>query len=682
MDVSIGRLQLRARVLGAAGAAGRGAVLDLLAGAAARERMFAGLSAAFDGDEVVLIRDLVCRATVSTDTASGPDSLVRSLVASAARLLRDHPCDDDRVVRFPDEAAFVAAYIHNCLGGHRHYWYFDAFRRFLRPDGSPDWGALLVEHRARRWPVLAAVRASGDLEPLLAALGEDGVRELLGSGEAPDDGWPALSATAGQIVRTADALSSRAPALRAPPAPPEAPPIQPAAVPPPDWRDPESLGSAVATVVSGLLAASEPQAGDTSGQHDRTEAVAEAARHYDWFDHEAFRRSLPAGAATVSLSLRSRQILADLSEAIADPLLVLDPAGPASAANLVRLMAALVHRAPRWSEDELARSLTEHVLRHWQRNAAGPPRTTGSEPSAPHASEARPDGVNPPIGQESWEPAAALPLEPAAVADRLAARFPAEHVHHEHLESQTAAGLLLLRSVLDLGLGRRLLDPAGPDGEALLGALLRRWTGCRPTTDPLLEILRAAPRTPDAEGIGVLVTRRLLGQRLAVPPFRTITVPYAADRVAATVVDAAGRVLPLDPEQLGELGHELELECEPGDAEGEGDHRTAVAEAMAAIDCGPPYDLALDLLAIACVHSWARWLPGFATASAPFLLRTLVRRPARVAIDEDAVTVHLAARPHDVVLDLAGYLAPVAAVPELGGRRVQFVTGEGEGHAT
>ncbi|MFF0097535.1 hypothetical protein ACFYSF_47735 [Streptomyces canus] len=671
MDVSIGRLHLRARVLGAAGTGGRGAVLDQLTGAAARERIHTVLSAAFAGDEVVLIRELACRATVRADAAAGPDILVRSLVASAARLLRDHPYDDDRVVRFPDEAAFVAAYIHNCLDGHPYRWYFDAFRPFLRRDGSPDWSALLTAHRSRRWPILVAVRASGDLEALLGALGDDGVRDLLGGGEAPDEGWPALSATAAEIVRKAGGPSAGRPLLS------DAPAVAPATVPPPDWQDPASLGSAVATVVSGLLAASESQAGDTPGQHDeRAAAVAEVARRYGWFDHEAFCRALPAGESAVPLSPRSRQILADLSEVIDDPLLALDPARPAAAANLVRLLAALVHRAPRWSDDELARALTARVLDSWEREAPSTPRTFVSPTPTLRAArthDADPGEANPPAGQGSWGPDAELPGAPAAVVQRLATRFPTVPVHHGHPASQTAAGLLLLRSLLDLGLGGRLLDPTGPGGEAFLGALLQRWTGLRPAADPLLEILQPVPRVPGVEDIGLLATQRLLSQRLAVPPFRTVTVPYAADRLAAVVVDAAGRVLPPAPDRFGELGHQPAPDVE------DSGQRAAVAEALSVIDCGPPYDLALDLLAVACVHSWARWLPGFATASVPFLLRTVVRRPARVAIDEAAITVHLPARPHDIVLDLAGYLAPVDPVPELGCRRVHFVTGEGHG---
>jgi hypothetical protein len=91
---------------------------------------------------------------------------------------------------------------------------------------------------------------------------------------------------------------------------------------------------------------------------------------------------------------------------------------------------------------------------------------------------------------------------------------------------------------------------------------------------------------------------------------------------------------------------------------------------------GPQRELLLDLLAISCVQTWARWLPGFADARVPFLLSTVVRRPADVEIDPTEITVYLPSRPYDVVLDLAGYLGPVEAGAAFGGRGVRFVTGD------
>ena len=60
MDVSIGHLQLVGRVVGAADRSHTSGVVSLLTGPAARQRMLGSLTAAFDGDEVIVIRSMAC----------------------------------------------------------------------------------------------------------------------------------------------------------------------------------------------------------------------------------------------------------------------------------------------------------------------------------------------------------------------------------------------------------------------------------------------------------------------------------------------------------------------------------------------------------------------------------------------------------------------------------------------
>jgi hypothetical protein len=76
----------------------------------------------------------------------------------------------------------------------------------------------------------------------------------------------------------------------------------------------------------------------------------------------------------------------------------------------------------------------------------------------------------------------------------------------------------------------------------------------------------------------------------------------------------------------------------------------------------PGPDLTAELTAAALLRLWARWLQGFAGASVPYLLHQLVRRPGRLRPDRDGhgLLVELDPRPLDVVLELAGYLAPLA----------------------
>jgi hypothetical protein len=745
MEVSIGRLRLMARVVGPTGRGGRADAERLLTGEAARRRMLDVLTSAFDGEEVLVIRSLACRSVLRADAATGVDTLARSIASSASRLVRDHPANDDWVVRFADEATYVAAYIHDCLDGQHHRWYFNAFATYRRSGGSTDWSALLAAHRDRRWRILAQVRRNGDLEPLLTALGDDGAAGLVddfAAGDAAD--WAPLVATASEIV-------GRASGAGRPTRAPDRPTAPAATRPPPDWRDPANLGDAIAWVAADLLSTSATAS--AGGRPDvELASVTEAARRHEWFDHDAFEAGLsarraedggpgpsqavPAGAAPPQLSPRARRALADLSEAVGDPQLFLDARHPGSSANLIRLVAALVQHAPQWHDDDLARSLTAHVLRLWELAMTGGHRAapagpgTGLErlaathaptagapgpgadaqpPAATPSTPARPPsdrvgghdrGEPPGPARGGVEPVPATPRPgptPASVVALLAARFPGAGERDPGRRSQAACGLLLLRALLDLGLTAYLLDPVHDDGEPLLSALLRRWAGQPPDQagDPLLELVaELAGRRPGPahrlEEACDLAVQRELGQRLAALPLRTVAVPYAADEVATVVVDAAARVLPLGwlrgrpglDGSVGAVASSLALEPEPAGA----DAQASVADGLAAVATGghghddPQADLLIDLLAVSGVQVWARWLPGFSDARVPYLLSTLVRRPADLEIGSSEIVVRLPPRSHDIVLELAGYLEPLEAGPALGGRRVRFVSGNQHGH--
>ena len=423
---------------------------------------------------------------------------------------------------------------------------------------------------------------------------------------------------------------------------------------------------------------------------------------------------------------------------IADPRLLLDSHRPSSPTNLVRLFTALVDHASRWHDDELARSLTAHVLSVWEQTGTSDPvsrlpaRVREAEHAlgqAPAASAEAATRIGPPSGPTSppSEPAAVPlrhgggrsehppttapdeasrqqpmrrpePPSPRSVADLLGARFPPAVHHGAQRESATASGVLLLRSVVDLGLAPYLLG-VGETREPVLAALLRRWAGeppARDAADPLIALLEEL--TPDhpstlgcPDSLGDMVARRMLGQHLVTSPFRLVTVPYAADELATAVIDSSSHVLPIGsldgPEALrGPLDMlrqelDLELDAEPA----RGDAQASLTDALAAVAVGGGtggklrHGLMLDLLAVACVQAWARWLPGFSDARVPFLLSTVVRRPAHIEIDTSTITVHLPPRPHDIVLELAGYLEPLDAGPALGRRRVRFVRGDQRG---
>jgi hypothetical protein len=77
-------------------------------------------------------------------------------------------------------------------------------------------------------------------------------------------------------------------------------------------------------------------------------------------------------------------------------------------------------------------------------------------------------------------------------------------------------------------------------------------------------------------------------------------------------------------------------------------------------------------MAMHLLRLWAYWLRGFAQASGAWLLQQLILRPGVLQVDDARIHVTLRPAPLDVVLEMAHYLDPIAAVPWLGDRRVTF----------
>jgi hypothetical protein len=132
----------------------------------------------------------------------------------------------------------------------------------------------------------------------------------------------------------------------------------------------------------------------------------------------------------------------------------------------------------------------------------------------------------------------------------------------------------------------------------------------------------------------------------------------------------------LDVDQIA--GQAIRTPAEAGDelasAHAAGRERLLSAlGALAGGTCGiPAWDLALALSANVLLRMWARWLRQFGASSVPYLLTQFIHRHGRIYQDGENTTVEMDPRPLDLVLDLAGYRAPLNRVPWLGERRVQF----------
>jgi hypothetical protein len=80
----------------------------------------------------------------------------------------------------------------------------------------------------------------------------------------------------------------------------------------------------------------------------------------------------------------------------------------------------------------------------------------------------------------------------------------------------------------------------------------------------------------------------------------------------------------------------------------------------------------LAAIALHLLRLWAHWLPGFAQSSASFLLNQLIRRRGLLRVESRVIAVSLRPAALDVVLQMAGYLKPIPAIPWLVDRRVTF----------
>lgn len=122
-----------------------------------------------------------------------------------------------------------------------------------------------------------------------------------------------------------------------------------------------------------------------------------------------------------------------------------------------------------------------------------------------------------------------------------------------------------------------------------------------------------------------------------------------------------GEVEPLDPALCERLREEVVQLMHD---------RAAFAPSLAPDenDTEPP----LAAIARHLVRLWAHWLPGLGQSSVPWLLQQFILRRGVLRVNGGELAISLAPAPLDVVLEMAGYLAPIASVPWLGDRRVTF----------
>ncbi|MFB9431087.1 hypothetical protein ACFFR8_17055, partial [Streptoalloteichus tenebrarius] len=215
----------------------------------------AELAPVLDVDPAVyLIRDLVAEVRLDTRAPNLPREWARQLGAAVVAAITHGGRDHDAVVRFADEAAYLASYLlARVRGSAWDEWYYRPLGRFHHSPVS-----VVIREAVPAQdvvPVLAALHGQGALTEVLDALDREAVAELASASQSSVDcpGAPrpllgqasTMDPLVGVALRFADACSlwtgTRQPALAV--ARRQQRPSSP------DWLDPDSLSEIVADLL-------------------------------------------------------------------------------------------------------------------------------------------------------------------------------------------------------------------------------------------------------------------------------------------------------------------------------------------------------------------------------------------------------------------------------------------------
>ena len=733
MDSHIRHFHCRYRILGDRGTAGSVTRrLERVARAELTHAYEEALQRRLGADSaVVVLRNVRSRVFLPLDETPSDAQLARRwgerLAANVVRRIAEAGAGDHDVIRFGNQAEYVAHFLADLLDGQAWTrWYYGAFRHLRGLALEEAAVTVLDDHRDHLTAILVLLARRGVLDRLLRRLTVSAVRRLWyaglrnrpaiaasGGGAAPvaavsGDGETdkplanrPFSAAGG--VHKDRALFEQACCLidlldlwSDPTVDREALFVayRPRSVS--DWRDTEALTQAVGDVLGFLGESSRLRtfAGSLpAGLSARIDRVLAA---YDWLDPRRLRARLlalltrrPPAVAPV-VTPRQRALL----EALGAVLNGFSPSWPGRGeieAWALRVYAALVDRDSRWADDTLALRLIESIAHARVAQSGG---HVGDE-----AAVALPEGAGEGV---AWMTA----LGPAALA-LLEASGPPPHSDMQTIETDCAGVFLLLRAIADLKLPLLAGSAAYPPGEDvgrpadLLIPLFLRLAGAASLrdgrVDPALALL--APGLPtgierlravwsavgeeDHRRFQQTVLRVLTGQRLIAGDRLHIYALQAEEGGPAWVAgDEDGLLWPLGTVP-DESAASLKGEAPGGTAlttddptERYSDGRRALLAALSALAAGrldlPATDLAMALLAMSVLRAWARWLPRFSQASVPYLLENFIRRRGYISVNANRIEVEMAPAPLDVVIEMAGYTAELEKVDWLGGRNVAY----------
>lgn len=381
MDIRIAHLACQYHVVGSGAAGGSLVVqsrLDQLAGQRVMSSMEAALEQALGNDPAVYVFRRV-RSSVFLNPHSRTDAWLADrwgsrLAAALLRTLADDPGDHVNLMRFRDQADYVA---HFCIaleqGTAWEDWYLKSFSAYRESGSQHAIGAVLMEHRSQLAAIFGYLHQYGRLKQVLAALDSAAVQTLwsdgVGAARVND------SETLRPLFAAALDLIEQLNLWQVPPRDRESLFLEYLSEnsAPADWRDRQGLAAAVLSVLHFMRRRGYLETEREIPPHpDRLET---ALAHLDWLDTDwlaaAIRKlsdeptdtpELPLPPARRSLPARQRALIDDLSLLLRGEELQLDLAVPDSPANALRIYALLVARAPRWADDPAALNLIQNLL--------------------------------------------------------------------------------------------------------------------------------------------------------------------------------------------------------------------------------------------------------------------------------------------------------------------------------
>ena len=574
------------------------------------------------GRDVYVVRELNVHTTLEAGWMLDRPVVERmsraSVEAVSAALAR--PSDD--VKHFADQAEFLCAFIVDELEGTAvNQWYFGAFASCRRPDAAATIAAVLASHPGQVAATLGRLARRGRLDAVLSALGPRRVLAALDAASAVPpaadvgvlvDAALHLVTLAGWAVGAGERQTIRRALLarHADAAPP--------------WHDRRILSAFVWVCVEDAAEMLRAQ-GVERADGDRSAVVRALHGDLEWLDAPWLLERMDAAGVrandggTPAPPNRLAIVLTRIAAAVADGCVSLR--GSDDDTLVVRLVAAAqLSTEERVSVDAL-RAALGGAVREWRAHDFG----LASDQDIDHArTVARPPDARAPADHRG--PAGALTPEAAVTA---LTRALAEHAAATASEGQPTlgAGLYLLsRAVLDAGLPG-LAAAHGVALSPLLAQLATRWLSLEwPLDEPAHEWTGAGSRDETAL------------ERLGPSDGLTSLASALRDRLLAQ-----------------------------GALTGAGDN--AAGEPVP----GTNTAAILDDIAAWLLRAWARWLPGLHGASSGFLRAQCLARGGAVRRTATRLDVTLDPAPLDVVLQMAGYLRPIASLPWCGNRAVSFV---------